>query len=127
MAALWPFDAEQEGQVGTSVSRWLFIDPDQSRLRGVLVSYVQTPECSVFLFEIERRKVSRTTEGGQKYADEESFCGLIVVAPALTSPGDWIPKVFDGIRRQRGVMQRVLSYCPGTRARDYRRSTSSTD
>lgn len=126
-AALQPFDEEQKVQVGTSISRWLFMDPEQSRPRGVLVSYVLTPECSVFLFEIERRKVSRASEGGQKYADEESFCGLIVVAPTLTCPSEWIPKVLDGIRLQRGVMERVLSYCPGTRARDYRRSTSSTD
>lgn len=125
--ALRPFDAEQEVQVGTSISRWLFMDSDQSRPRGVLVSYVQTPECSVFMFEIERRKVARASEGGRKYADEESFCGLIVVAPTLTCPSKWIPKVLDGIRLQRGVMERVLNYCPSTRARDYRRSTSSTD
>lgn len=127
MAALWPFDADQEDQVETSVSRWIFMDPDQSRLRGVLVSYVQTPECAAFLFEIERRKVSRTAEDGQKYADEESFCGLVVAAPSLASPSDWIPQVLDGIRRQRGVMERVLSYCPDALARDYRRSTSSSD
>lgn len=127
MAALWPFDAEQEVQVGTSVSRWIFMDPDQSRLRGVLVSYVQTPGSAAFLFEIERRKVLRTAEDGQKYADEESFCGLVVAAPSLTRPSDWIPQVLDGIRRQRGVMERVLSYCPDALARDYRRSTSSFD
>jgi hypothetical protein len=127
MAALWPFDAEQEVQVGTSVSRWLFMESDHSRLRGVLVSYVQTPERAAFLFEIERRKVSRTAEDGQKYDDEESFCGLVVAAPALPHPSDWIPQILDGIRRQRGVMERVLNYCPETRARDYRRSTSSTD
>lgn len=127
MAALWPFDAEQEVQVGTSVSRWLFMEPDQSRLRGVLVSYVRTLERAAFLFEIERRKVSRTDKDGQKYADEESFCGLIVAAPELMHPSDWIPQILDGIRRQRGVMERVLTYCPDARARDYRRSTASTD
>lgn len=127
MAALQPFDAEQEVQVGKSVSRWLFMEPDQSRLRGVLISYVQTPERSAFLFEIERRKVSRVVESGRRYADEESFCGLVVAEPALIPPSDWIPRVLDGIRRHRGIMGCVLSYCPDVQACDYPRSTSRTD
>ena len=127
MVALQPFDADEQVQVGSKVSRWVFMEPDQPRLRGVLVCFVKTPERAAFLFEVERKKISRTDEDGQKKDREESYSGLIVLAPARIRPSDWIPRVLDGIRRQRGVMEGVINYCPDGQGRDYRRSTSRTD
>lgn len=127
MVALTPFEDEERFAVDPSVIRWLFADAEQSRPRGVLVSYVQTPERAAFLFEIERRRLPRTADDGREYSKEEQFSGLVVASPSGAKPSEWIPTVLDGIRRKRGVMERVASYCQDLGAADYRRTASSGD
>lgn len=129
MAALWQFSEDEANahKLKPAHQRWVYLNDE--KLRGVLVSFVRTTTGSAYLFEIERRQRTRTSDEGQEFSDEEALCGLVVSTPSSIHPGAWIPRVLDGIRLARGVMKRVLKYCPQdqTLAHYYRHPTSSTD
>lgn len=126
LMALKPYDAEQRDLLPSATLKWVYKDALQAELRGVLVAFVQTIAGSACLFEIERKLVHRTAEDGTKFTKEEEYCGLVLVPPADRPTGEWLAEVLEGIRRECGVMERVLNHCPPS-ARFYRRSKSAAD
>lgn len=127
MVSLLPFNEEEKQGLSASKWKWVYVDPPDPQVRGVLVAYVRTRTREAYLFEIQRRSAQRTAEDGSAYAKEQAFCGLIVSPPANAKPSDWIPLVLEGIREQEGVMARVTRYCPGHLVDFYRRSSSIGD
>ncbi len=127
MVALLPSDEKQDKGVALPASNWVYVDHAQTRIRGVLIAFVRTPDRSAYIFEIERRSGQRTAQDGSTYEKEQAFCGLIVSPPAGAKPSEWIPKVLEGIRSNQGVMVRVIPYCPGHLVDYYRRSSSRAD
>ena len=127
MVTLQPYDEEQKVGLAAAKWKWVYIDPPEPKLRGVLIAYVKTPSREAYLFEIERRNGQHTARDGTVYDKEQAFCGLIVSPPADTEPDDWIPEVLKGIREHEGVMSRVTRYCPGHLIDYYRRSSSKGD
>lgn len=127
LVSLQPYGKEKQKVLPASKWKWVYIDPDQERARGVLIAFVKAQGKFAYLFEIERRTGQRLDKDGNTYDKEQSSCGLIVSPPANTKPSDWIPKVLEGIRREQGGMPRVMRYCPGNQVHYYRRSFSKAD
>lgn len=109
------------------VGAWVFADSARTRIRGVLIAVVQTPERTAYLFEVERRFVEHAEGDGNKESTEEAYSGLIVSPPPDVDPSDWIPRVLASIRDKKGIMKHVLGSCPGTSKDFYKRSFSKDD
>lgn len=109
------------------VSAWVFANSARTRVRGVLIVVVQTPERTAYLFEVERRTVENASGDGNRESDKEAYCGLVVSPPPDVEPSDWIPRVLARIRDKKGIMKHVLGSCPGTSKDFYKRSFSKDD
>lgn len=126
LVALKLYDDEQKELLPLKDWKWVYRDNSLKEPRGVLVAYVQTTSGSACLFESERRRFNSTAEDGTKFTKEESFSGLVVIPPADRPPREWVAEVLEGIRRERGVMERVQNHAPPS-ARFYHRSKSPSD
>ena len=126
LAALLPYDEAEKKLLPATAARWVFKDASQTEQRGVLVALVRTPSQSACLFEVERRRIKPRPKNGNEDEKEESYCGLALVPPLDKPAKDWIAEVLAGIRKECGVMERVINHFP-YQARDYRRSNSVTD
>ncbi|WP_141225366.1 hypothetical protein [Mitsuaria sp. PDC51] len=100
---------------------WGYVDVDGRTPRGVLIARVQTPDRTIFILDVERRSKA-TPEGGLEELENDKYSGLAI---ALKRPNDidaWLPRLLEAIREHRGVMERVLPYCPGDPKVDFRHS-----
>lgn len=126
LVALRLYDDEQKELLPKKDWKWVYKDSTLQEPRGVLVAYVQTATGAACLFENERRRFNSKAEDGTECTKEEGYSGLVVVPPAERPPAEWIAEVLEGIRRERGVMERVLNHAPPS-ARFYHRSKSPAD
>ncbi|MDH0863705.1 hypothetical protein [Mitsuaria sp. GD03876] len=105
---------------------WGYVDVDRRAPRGVLVARVTTPDRTIFILDVERRS-KVTPDGGLEELKNDEYSGLVLVLKRPTAVDGWLPRVLEAIRKHRGVMSRVLPYCPGDPKDDFRHSKAKDD
>ena len=109
---LKPF-TEQDDAIPTSVRNWVFLNPKEETIRGVMVARIMTPKKIVYIVEIQRRpRTTKDTEGNLQDA-EESFCGLVFVLNNESDLMAWLESFLDLIRHTKGVVAKTTGHCPG--------------
>lgn len=121
----FPEDVEGGKSLSARATKWVYMHTDEpTKPRGCLVVEVGSPLVHGYLFEVQRRIMSKDSDKGAK---EEPYCGLAIKAPAEKSPADWIPEVLFQIAKAEGIMKRALANLPSLNGQDYRRSFSNSD
>lgn len=121
----FPEDVKGGKSLSARATKWVYMYPDEpTKPRGVLVVEVGSPLAHGYVFEVQRRIMSKDSDKGAK---EEPYCGLTIKAPAGKPPADWIPEVLFQIAEAEGIMKTALANLPSLDGQDYRRSFSSSD
>lgn len=93
---------------GKVKSTWVYREVETETPRGILIIAMEVSGIPVYLLEIQRRIVT-ATNGEQS---EESFKGLAVTTRNGQDPCKWLRPLLGGIQAEKGVVQRVIGYCP---------------
>ena len=121
----FPEDAEGGKSLSARATKWVYMYTEEpTKPRGCLIVEVGSPLVHGYLFEVQRRIMSKDSDKGAK---EEPYCGLAIKAPAGKSPADWIPEVLFQIAEAEGIMKTALTNLPSLNGQDYRRSFSNSD
>lgn len=121
----FPENVEGGKSLSAHATKWVYMYPDEpTKPRGCLIVQVGSPLVHGYLFEVQRRIISKDSEKGAK---EEPYCGLAIKAPAGKSQADWIPEVLFQIAEAEGIMKSALANLPSLNGQDYRRSFSNSD
>lgn len=113
LIALEPF-SDKDKDVAKEIRNWLFQDMDLHIPRGVLIVRIIVSGKPVYLFEIQRRPIRRKSEDGSTNEGEEAFKGLVFVLDDERRLDKWLRTLLASTRYQKGIVQRLTSFCPGT-------------
>jgi len=111
--------------LSASAAKWVYAYPEEpTKPRGCMVVEVGSPQAQGYLFEVQRRNLSKESNKDDK---EEPYCGLAIKLPAGRAPADWIPEVLFQIAEAKGIMRTALANLPSFNGEDYRRCSSDSD
>jgi hypothetical protein len=106
-------------------NKWIFVDPEKRRIRGVLVLRVRTAAECLYVLEIERRRISGEDFPGGGF-EEESLRGMIIRRVSEETFLNWLPGFLPRIVEVRGVLKKLLGHSPGS-ARVFKHTTAKSD
>lgn len=111
LIALAPF--EKNDDVITEIRHWPYIDVKTQCVRGLLIIRITTPTKVFHICEIQR-KIRKKKDNEENYIDtEESFQGLVFEVYSDEQFKEWMKSLTDKIRYAKGVMQKLVTACPG--------------
>lgn len=105
---------------------WPYIDPHTSLLRGVLVVRIVIDGQQIYILEIQRRSQNRKNQQGSVVDSEEAFQGLVFQLNNQVGLDHWLAGVIIETRTVKGVLKKLIDYCPG-KAACFRHNASSSD
>lgn len=112
LIALEAFPTEVE-ELGTGIRKWVFYDPVMLIPRGALIIKLVVFCRPVFLFEIQRRPVTKKDENGAAKEAEESFKGLVFTLQDDKNLVEWLRRLLNQVRYAKGVVQKLTREGPG--------------
>lgn len=125
LIAFEPYEKHKAPKAKTT-RYWPYLVPDELTLRGALVMRVRVNGQSIYVVEIQRRSQKKKNEDGSLMDAEESFQGLVFRLDEQNSLNLWLANLLSEARSVRGVLQRLVSQCPG-KAATFKHSSASGD
>ena len=101
-------------KIESAVKKWVYMGkPNASELRGLLVMRICTHHSIIYLIEIQRKLIDRKDDYGKTITKEESLTGLIFTLDNNDSFEEWFNFLRSNVRFVKGVLQKLIKYCPG--------------
>lgn len=112
---LQPFDKDDD--VPIDIRNWPYMDArTKNELRGVLVIRVLYEDNIVYIIETQRRVHKKKDETGQIINAEQSLKGFILILEDQKKFVIWLRRFLFQIRYVKGIVSKLVGYCPGKAA-----------
>lgn len=93
--------------------KWLYYDVDNLIPRGALIMRIMVSGEPIFIFEIQRRPITKKDDEGKVKDAEEAFKGLVFTLDNQQALSPWLRLLLSDARHVRGVVQQLTGKCPG--------------